>query len=137
MTYHTIIIAGHLGRDPEMRYTPAGQPVTSFNLAANRQYTGADGQTIQETTWFRVSAWGKTAEICAQYLHKGSLVLVEGRLACDPDTGGPRLYNRQDGTPAAAFEVNANTVRFLSGREGESEPEPHGDAPAQVDDVPF
>ena len=137
MTYHTIIIAGHLGRDPEMRYTPYGQPVTSFNLAANRQYAGADGQTIKETTWFRITAWGKTAEACAQYLHKSSLVLVEGRLACDPDSGGPRLYTRQDGTPAAAFEVSANTVRFLSGREGESEPDSHGAAPAQVDDVPF
>jgi single-strand DNA-binding protein len=99
-----------------MRYTPAGQAVTNFNLAANRQYTDSSGQVVKETTWFRVSAWGKTAENCNQYLHKGSLVLVEGRLVCDPETGGPRLYTRQDGSPASSFEVSASTVRFLSGR---------------------
>ena len=122
-----------------MRYTPAGQAVTNFNLAANRQYTDSSGQVVKETTWFRVSAWGKTAENCNQYLHKGSLVLVEGRLVCDPETGGPRLYTRQDGSPATSFEVSANTVRFLSGREGESEPENAGNGAAanQHDDIPF
>jgi single-strand DNA-binding protein len=67
MSFQTIIIVGHLGRDPEMRYTPAGQAVTNFNLAANRQYTDSSGQVVKETTWFRVSAWGKTAENCNQY----------------------------------------------------------------------
>ncbi len=126
MSYQTIIIAGHLGRDPEMRFTPAGQAVTNFNLAANRQYSDSNGQVVKETTWFRVSAWGKNAENCSQYLHKGSLVLVEGRLVCDPETGSPRLYTRQDGSPAASFEVSANTVRFLSGHEGEAAPESVG-----------
>ena len=94
---------------------------------------------VKETTWFRVSAWGKTAENCSQFLHKGSLVLVEGRLVCDPETGGPRLYSRQDGSPGTSFEVSANTVRFLSGREGDGEPEPaaNGSAAPQHDDIPF
>jgi single-strand DNA-binding protein len=118
--YHTLIIVGNLGRDPEMRYTPSGQAVTTLSVATNRQYTGGDGQAVKETIWFRVSVWGKQAESCNQYLRKGSKLLVEGRLVPDPSTGGPRLWTRQDGTAAASFEVSANTVRFLSSR-GESE----------------
>jgi len=139
MSFHTILIAGHLGRDPEMRYTPAGQAVTNFNLAANRQYTDSNGQMVKETTWFRVSAWGRTAENCDQYLRKGSLVLVEGRLVCDPETGGPRLYTRQDGSPGTAFEVSANTVRFLSSREEGAVPESAGlgTVTNDQDDIPF
>jgi single-strand DNA-binding protein len=139
MSFHTILIIGHLGRDPEMRYTPAGQAVTNFNLASNRQYTDANGQPVKETIWVRVATWGKTAENCNQYLQKGSLVLVEGRLVCDPDTGGPRLYSRLDGTPSASFELSANTVRFLSGREGDGEHEPTetGSTMPQHDDIPF
>lgn len=113
--YHTIIIVGNLGKDPEMRYTPSGQAVTSLSVATNRQYTGSDGNLVKETVWFRVSVWGKQAESCSQYLKKGRAVLVEGRLTPDPATGGPRIWNRQDGTAAASFEVTANTVRFLSG----------------------
>ena len=96
--YQKVTIIGNLGRDPEMRYTPSGQAVTSFNVATNRTYTGSDGQKVKETTWFRVSAWGKQAEICNNYLHKGSKVFIEGRLVSDPATGGPRIFNRQDGT---------------------------------------
>jgi single-strand DNA-binding protein len=117
--YHTIIIVGNLGRDPEMRYTPSGQAVTNFNVATNRQYTGSDGNLVKETIWFRVSTWGKTAETCNQYLRKGSKVLVEGRLNPDPKTGGPKIWQGQNG-PGANFEVTANTVRFLSSR-GEDE----------------
>ena len=114
--YQTIIIAGNVGRDPEMRYTPSGQAVTSFSVATNRQYTNNNGETVKETIWFRVSAWGKTGEICNQYLKKGSKVLVEGRLTADPTTGGPRVWTGQDGSPRASFEVSAQTVRFLSSR---------------------
>ena len=126
MSFHTILIVGYLGREPEMRYSPSGQAVANFNLAANRQYTDSGSQVVKETTWFRISAWGKTAENCSQYLHKGSLVLVEGRLVCDPETGGPRLYSRQDGTPGTSFEVTANTVRFLTGKEGHEGNAPGG-----------
>lgn len=117
--FHTIIIVGNLGRDPEMRYTPSGQAVTSFSVASSRQYTSNNGQVVKETIWFRVSAWGKQAEICNQYLKKGSKVLVEGRLTPDPNSGGPRIWNRQDGTPAASYEISSSTVRFLSPRAGE------------------
>ncbi len=140
--YQQIIIVGNLGKDPEMRYTPSGTPVTSMNIASNRKYTGSDGQVVKETTWFRVSVFGKSAETCAQYLKKGSAVLVEGRLTPDKNTGGPRTYQRQDGTTGATYEVAANTVRFLSSR-GEGSPGA-ASAPGEedvpvgsVDDIPF
>ena len=116
MSYQTIILVGNLGGDPEMRYTPSGQPVTNFSMAVNRQYTASDGQKVKETSWFRVSVWGRQAESVNQYLRRGSQVLVEGRLNADPQSGGPRIYTRQDGTTGASFEVTANTVRFLSTR---------------------
>lgn len=139
--YQQLIIVGNLGRDPEMRYTPTGQPVTSFSVATTRQYTDGNGQVVKETTWFQVSAWGKQAEACNQYLRKGSKVLVEGRLTPDPGTGGPRLWERQDGTSAASFQVSASTVRFLSSQQsGETAPARgghniHDDYPD--DDIPF
>jgi single-strand DNA-binding protein len=114
--YHTIIIVGNLGKDPEMRYLPSGQAVTNFSVATSRQYTGSDGQLVKETIWFRVAVWGKQAETSNQYLKKGSKVLVEGRLTPDPATGGPRLWTRQDGTATSSYEINAQTVRFLSSR---------------------
>jgi single-strand DNA-binding protein len=139
MSFHTVILVGNLGRDPEMRYTPGGQAVTNFSVAVNDSYTNNNGERIDRTVWFRVSAWGKSAENCNQYLKKGSKVLVEGRLVVDQATGGPRTWTRQDGTTAASLEVSANTVRFLSSR---------GEAPAEVpsgdnyeagaeDDIPF
>ncbi len=141
--YHTLIIVGNLGKDPEMRYTPSGQAVTSFPVASNRKYTSSNGEQVNETIWFRISAWGKQAEICNQYLKKGSKVLVEGRLTPDKNTGGPRIWQKQDGTSGASFEVNAQTVRFLTTRAdseagggGASEAGEMATAPAE-DDIPF
>ena len=140
--YQQIIIVGNLGKDPEMRYTPSGTPVTSLSVATNRKYTGSDGQVVKETTWFRVSVFGKQAENCAQYLKKGGAVLVDGRLTPDKTSGGPRVYQRPDGTMGATYEVFANTVRFLSSRgEGGSGPAPApGDEDIPVgneDEIPF
>ena len=141
--FSKVIIVGNVGKDPEMRYTPSGQAVTSFSVATNRQYTNNNGETIKETTWFRISAWGKQAETCNQYLKKGSKVLVDGRLTADPATGGPRIWKSQDGSPRASFEINAGTVRFLSSRsETESGSTSIGDTGAPYsepsdDDIPF
>jgi single-strand DNA-binding protein len=140
--YHTLVLVGNVGRDPEMRYTPSGQPVTSFSVATNRQYTNNNGETIKETIWFRITTWGKQAEVCNQYLRKGSKVLVEGRLTPDKDTGGPRIWTKQDGTPGASFEVTASTVRFLSSRDEGGAPAGGGDVGgtfvgAPEDDIPF
>ena len=114
--YHKVIIVGNLGRDPEMRYTPSGQAVTSFSVAVDNSYTNNSGERVRRTIWVRISAWGKLAETCNNYLQKGKKVLVEGTLVADPNTGNPRVYTRQDGSAGASFEVNANTVRFLSSK---------------------
>ena len=108
--WHTIIIAGNVGRDPEMRYTPGGQAVTSFSVATNDDYTDKAGTRVKRTIWFRVSTWGKLAETCSQYLKKGSKVLVEGRMQADSN-GGPTIFTRKDGTSGSSFEVTAQTVR--------------------------
>jgi len=118
--YQKIIITGNLGRDPEMRYAPSGSPVTSFSVASGRKYTNAEGDLVEETAWFRVSAWNRLAEVCAEYLTKGAKVLVEGRLKLDPSTGGPRIWTDNDGAARASFEVTANTVQFLSGKPAEN-----------------
>jgi single-strand DNA-binding protein len=142
--YHTIIIAGNLGKDPEMRYTPSGQAVTSFSVAVNDNYTNNNGERIKRTIWFRVSAWGKQAETCNQYLKKGAKVLIEGRLTADQTTGAPRIWTKQDGSAGTSFEVSAQTVRFLSSRtDGESSPAAGGSGGMEMaelpseDDIPF
>jgi len=109
--YQKLIIIGNLGRDPEMRFSPSGDPVTTFSVAVSRKLKDAE-----ETAWFRVSVWDKQAEACNQYLRKGSKVFVSGRLACDKATGAPRVYQRDDGTWAASFEVVASEVKFLDSK---------------------
>jgi len=118
--YHRVVIAGYLGRDPEMRYTPDGTPVTNFSVATTEKWTGKDSQQQERTIWWRVTAWRRQAEICNQYLSKGRPVLVEGRIRPD-ENGNPRVFTRNDGTPGASYEVTADVVKFLGGREGASE----------------
>jgi len=140
--YQKVIIVGNLGRDPEMRYTPGGQPVTNFSVATNRRYTASNGEKVDETIWFRVSAWGRLAETCSQYLKKGRKVLVEGRLTADPQTGGPRVWSDQrTNQPRSSFEISAINVQFLSGPGDESGGFPGSDygSPPEPDDedIPF
>ena len=135
MSFHTIIIVGNLGRDPEMRYTPNGDPVTTLNVASNRQYSTSGGERVKETIWFRVTVWGKQAESANTYLSKGSSVLIEDRLQPDKETGNPRTYTRSDGSTGASFEVTAQTVRFLTPR-GSSESSDNGQGLSD-EDIPF
>jgi len=140
MSYQTIVIAGNVGRDPEMRYTPSGTAVTSFSVAVNESYTNNSGEKVKKTIWFRISAWGKQAEICNQYVKKGQMILVEGRLTGDQATGGPRVWTGQDGQPRSSFEITANTVRFLSSRQESGEgggAMDAGDISAPAEDIPF
>ena len=126
--YQKVILVGHLGRDPEMRYMSDGTPVTSFSIATSEKWTGKDGQQQERTTWWRISAWRRQAETCNQYLRKGSLVLVEGTITPDPETGGPKVYTRNDGTSGASYEVRAFAVKFLGGRgDATAGPEMPGD----------
>jgi len=122
---------------------PDGTAVTSFSVATNRRWTDrASGQPVDETTWFRVSVWGRQAETTNEYLSKGRKVLVEGQITPDRNTGGPRLWTAQDGTVRASFEIKADSVRFLGGREdggtfdggGDYEA---GEAAQEEDDIPF
>lgn len=132
------IISGNVGKDPEMRYTPQGQAVTSFSVAVNRQWTDGNGQQHKETKWYRVTTWNKQAENCNQYVKKGMKVVVHGRLACDPTTGGPKIWTRQDGTAGASFELKAQYVEFGPSTDGD-----HPNTPQQMtelppeDDIPF
>ncbi|MFZ0547741.1 MAG: single-stranded DNA-binding protein [Candidatus Promineifilaceae bacterium] len=142
--YQKLIIIGNLGTDPEMRYMPDGTAVTNFSVATNRGWTDSrSGESKDETTWFRVSVWGRQAESTNQYLSKGRRVLVEGRLRPDPQTGGPRLWTAQDGTVRSSFEITAENVRFLGGRDdsGGGDYEDGGDynspAAQEEDEIPF
>ncbi|MDE0824891.1 MAG: single-stranded DNA-binding protein [Dehalococcoidia bacterium] len=137
-----IIVIGHLGRDPEMRYTPNGQAVTSFSVASSRRYTSGAGEQKEETEWFNVSAWGKLGETCNQYLTKGQQVYIEGRMSS-------RTYEGRDGQTRVSIDVFLNDVQFLgrggdSGGSGSNEYEPgvgaiadEGPGMDSVDDLPF
>ena len=106
-----IIIIGNLGRDPEMRYSPSGQPMTSFSIASNRRYTTAAGEQREETEWFNCTAFGRLADVCNQYLTRGQQIYVEGRLRS-------RQYDRRDGTPGFSLDVNVTEMQML-GRRGD------------------
>jgi single-strand DNA-binding protein len=142
--YQKIIIVGNLGGDPEMRYMPDGRAVTNFSIATNRRWTNqSTGQPVDETTWFRVSVWGRQAETANQYLSRGRRVLIEGRLRPDPQSGGPRTFVRSDGSVGASFEITADSIQFLGGGREEGEYSSDGGenydaSPAQEeDDIPF
>lgn len=101
------LIIGNLTRDPELRYIPSGQAVTSFTVAVNRNYTDQGGGKKEETTFLRIVTWGKRAEVCNEYLRKGSSVFVEGRLQA-------RSWQAQDGSKRTTIELVAQNVQFLS-----------------------
>lgn len=118
-----VMLIGNVGTDPEMRFTPNGNPVTSFRMATSRGYTTSDGDRKQETEWFTIVAWNKLAERCNEFLTKGRRVYVEGRLRT-------RTWEGQDGQKRVSVEVIANQVLFLERKalaslpeEGELEPE--------------
>ncbi|HZQ08889.1 MAG TPA: single-stranded DNA-binding protein [Anaerolineae bacterium] len=109
-----VMIIGNLGRDPEMRYTPSGKPVTSFSVAVSRTYMKPEGERAEVTDWFNVVAWGRLAEICSQYLTKGSMVYVEGRLET-------RSWEGDNGQKHYRTEVVANDVNILERKGGRQE----------------
>ena len=122
-----VILVGNLGSDPEMRYTPNGKAVTSFSVATNRRYTTSAGESRDETDWFRISVWGKQAEMCNQFLSKGKQVYVEGRLHA-------RNWEGQNGQTRTSLEVSAERVLFLGRRPAASAPEEGEIVP---EDLPF
>jgi single-strand DNA-binding protein len=104
-----VMIIGHLGRDPELRYTPSGRPVASFSVATSRSWTASDGERREETEWFNVVAWGNLAEICKSHLSKGQQVYIEGRLQT-------RGWEDDNGTRHYRTELVANEMILLSDR---------------------
>ncbi len=124
------MLIGNLGKDPEMRYTPQGHPVTTFSLAVNRTIPGGEGERKEETEWFNIITWNKTAEICNQYLTKGKRVFVEGRLHI-------RTWEGQDGQKRTNVEVIANTVFFLDKASTVSLPEEAVPDDTSPENLPF
>lgn len=137
--YQQTTIIGNLGNDPEMRYAPSGDPVTSFSVATSKTWT-KDGQKQEKTVWWRVSVWGKAAEACSKYLAKGRQVMVVGEVE------EPRVFTDKSGNARAALEIKASTVQFL-GQKGDNgahdeHPQAATQAPAkakaaQSEDIPF
>ena len=108
------ILIGNLGRDPELRYTQNGQAVVNFSLATSENWTDKSGERVEKTEWHRIVAWGKTGELCAQYLSKGRTVYIEGRIQT-------RDWEDKEGVKRQTTEINATTVQFLGGPRGDSE----------------
>lgn len=135
MMYHRIEIIGNVGKDTEMRYLPNGTAVTNFPVAVNEQFTNSGGEKIKRTIWYRVSTFGKLAEVCNQYVNKGKRVFVAGTLTADPQTGGPKVWTKADGTFGASFELRASEVKFLSFDEGGEHQQDAVGVPE--DDMPF
>lgn len=106
-----VILVGNLGSDPEIRQTNGGQPVANMRIATSESYTDKSGQRVESTEWHTVTAWGKTAELCGQYLAKGRQVYIEGKIKT-------REYTDRDGNDRKAFEVVAKEVTFLGGDGG-------------------
>lgn len=138
-----VILIGNLGRDPELRYTQGGQAVANFTLATTERFPTREGERQERTEWHRIVAWGRTAELCAQYLSKGRSVYVEGRLQT-------REWEDRDGQKRRTTEIVALSVQFLGGREGgagaaaggprpasEAPPAEEESAPPPADDIPF
>jgi single-strand DNA-binding protein len=108
--FQQITLVGNLGSDPEMRYTPNGVPVATFSLAVNRVWNDPNGQRQEKTTWFRISAWRREAELVSQYLTKGRQVLIIGEVE------EARAFTDREGNQRASLEVTARTIRFIGGR---------------------
>lgn len=109
-SFNKITIVGYLGRDPELRYTPSGTPVCDFSIATTERKGKRDGEDGEEiTTWFRVNMWGRQAELANQYLQKGRLVYVEGRLS-------QREYTDRDGNKRTSLDVHGSDMRFIGSR---------------------
>lgn len=144
MSFNKISILGHLGRDPELRYTPQGTPVCDFSIATSEKRKDSSGEMQDVTTWFRVTFWGRQAELASQYLSKGRQVFVEGRLS-------QREWTDREGGKRYSLEVNGTDLHFVGSRGDEqtraaasgAETKPASPAgptdaePRDEDDVPF
>lgn len=111
MSVNKVLLLGRLGQDPELKFTPSGQPVCNFSVATSESWTDKNGQKQEKTEWSRIVVWGKLAELCNQYLAKGRQVFIEGKLAT-------RSWEDQQGQKKYATEIVASTVQFIGGNAG-------------------
>lgn len=125
-----VMLIGCLGKDPETRYTQAGTAVTNFSLATSERFKAKNGEWEERTEWHNVTAWGKLAEICGEYLTKGKLVYIEGRLQT-------RKWEDKDGKDRYTTEVVADKMQMLSGKGEKKEDKPDAGAPATKEEPPF
>lgn len=123
-----VMVIGFLGRDPEMRYTPSGRPVTTFSVATSRTWSSSDGERHEETEWFNVVAWGGLAEVCSQHLRKGQQVYVEGRLQT-------RRWEDAEGNKHYTTELVAKEMIMLGEGRAESD-EPYIHDSSEEEDYP-
>jgi single-strand DNA-binding protein len=153
--FHRVTLIGRVGQDPQMRYTPDGTPVTSFNVATTTKISkdrnpqcpagwkeSYNGRNWELTTWWRVSAWRQLGETVNQYVTKGMQVFVEGEIRGEAANGtqNPRVWTGNDGVARASYEIYARNVMFLGGREEGGGGAPVGEAPPEgfeEDTLPF
>jgi len=126
-----VILIGNLGRDPEVRYMPSGDAVATLNLATTEKWKDKSGEQQEQTEWHRVSFFGRQAEICGEYLRKGSQIYVEGRLQT-------RKWTDKDGNERYTTEIRGDRMQMLGGRGGAGAPEPMAREPemAPVEGAP-
>ena len=132
------MLVGRLGKDPEVRYTPDGAMVTSFSLATDEQWKDKNGEKVQKTEWHRIVTFGKLAEICGNYLVKGKLIFIEGRIQT-------RSWDDKEGVKRYTTEIVANNMQMLDskgqnkaeGSSHDSTPSPADSSSTPMEDVPF
>jgi len=124
-----VILIGNLGRDPEMRYVPSGEAVVNLALATTEKYKDKAGQLVEQTEWHKISFFGKTAEVCGQYLKKGSQVYVEGQLRT-------RKYTDKDGVEKYSTEIRGDRMQMLGGKPEGGDARPAQNAPQRANSAP-
>jgi single-strand DNA-binding protein len=127
MSFNRVILVGNLGKDPELRWTPQGTAVCSFTMATNERRKDKDGQPADIVTWFRVTLWGKQAEVAAKHLAKGRPVYIEGRLRTE-------VWTDRDNVQRTSLEVNGTDMQFIGGPPEQQQDAPPMTGPAKEDD---
>lgn len=129
-TMNRALIIGRLGKDPELKHTPSGSAVASFTIATNESYKDKAGKQVESTDWHKIVAWSKLAEICGQYLKKGSLVCIEGKIKT-------RSYDNKDGVKQSITEIVAENMQMLGGKSEEIHEDEQSAEQNQDNSLPF
>ena len=133
MSVNKAILLGRLGQDPELKYTPSGQAVCNFSMATSESYTDKSGNKQDKTEWHRIVVWGKLAELCNQYLSKGSEAFIEGNIQT-------RSWENKEGVKQYTTEINARSVQFIGAKSNSNQEQKQADKNEQTftaDDIPF